>query len=224
MKFKKNLNWFLRVWSLGVVARLLFPTKVVGREFIPDGPFVLVVGPHKTEKETVLVPANLWAYEFHIMAKDELFRVPIFGWILKTAGGIRVVRKNGRGADAITPSVAELKKGFPVLIFPEGTRFDEDADLHTGKTGAVRIALLANAPIVLAGLRGMTTTGLRSKRSIHIGEPFYPHAELNILQRTIVEKLPEGKAARQLTDRMMQRLATLADTQYIGQDERDDRA
>jgi len=223
MKFKKNLNWFLRVWSLGAVARLLFPTKVVGGELIPDGPFVLVVGPHKTEKETVLVPAFLHRYEFHILAKDSLFRIPVFGWLFRNAGGIPVVRKEGRGADVIQPSVKELAKGFPVLIFPEGTRFEDDDDLHTGKTGAIRIALLANVPIVLVGLRGMNTKRIRVKRSIHIGEPFYPHDELGLIQRTMVERLPEGRAARQLTDRMMQRLAVLSDTDYIGQDERGDR-
>ena len=223
MKFKKNLNWFLRTATLGAFARKRWPTKVVGAELIPDEPFVLVVGPHKTAKETVLVPGYLHKYEFHIMAKDSLFRAPVFGWILKNAGGIQVIRTGGRGADSIGPSVAELKKGFPVMVFPEGTRFEEDADLHTGKTGAIRIALQAKVPIVLAGLRGMAEASPDDEHSIHIGL-FYPHEELNIIQRMIVEKLPEGKAARRLTDRMMQQLAVLANTDYIGHDERGNRA
>ena len=223
MKFKKNLNWFLRTVTLGAFARYRWLTKVVGVELIPDQPFVLVVGPHKTAKETVLVPGYLQKYEFHIMAKDSLFRVPVFGKIFKNIGGIQVVRTGGRGVDALGPSVVELKKGFPVMVFPEGTRFEEDADLHMGKTGAIRIALQAKVPIVLVGLRGMAKASHDDERSIHIGL-FYPHEELNIIQRMIVEKLPEGKAARLLTDLMMQQLAVLANTDYVGQDKRGNQA
>jgi 1-acyl-sn-glycerol-3-phosphate acyltransferase len=221
MKFRFNLNWFLRVLSLGLVARLLFPTKVVGKKLIPNEPFVLVIGPHKSAKETVLVPASLWGYEFHIMAKAELFKVPIFGWIFKHAGGIPVFRKNGRGADSIEASVKELQRGFPIMVFPEGTRFDDGA-LHTGKTGAFRIALEADAPIVLALLEGMAKRDTKTKRTIRIVGVFHPRFELNLLQQKMVERLPEGLAARLLTDRMMQRLVEGTGTPYISKDERGD--
>jgi 1-acyl-sn-glycerol-3-phosphate acyltransferase len=222
MKFKKNLNWFLRTGTLGLYARKRWPTKVVGRDQIPNEAYVLVVGPHKTGKETVIVPAHLQEYEYHIMAKASLFAIPVFGWIFTKAGGIPVFRKDGRAADVIGPSVEELRKGFPILIFPESTRFYDPA-LHRGKAGAVRIALLANSLIVLAGLRGMMNTAPDAERSIHLGV-FDPRAELEKIRQTRTEKLSDAEGARLVTDVMMEQLAELANTVYDNQDERDDRA
>lgn len=215
MEFKeKNLNWFLRVKSLGAVARAIFPTEIEGGDLIPDEPFILVVGPHKTGKETVLVPSYLQEYEFHIMAKAELFNVPVFGWILRNAGGIPVVRTRGRGIDAITPAVEEIKKGFPVLIFPEGTRHS-DGVVHEGKTGAIRIALESGAPLVLASLEGMTKRGRKTKRSIRIVAVYYPRDELRLLELEMGKPIPYPTANRLLTDQMMQRLAEGAHTFYV---------
>lgn len=223
MKFKKNLNWFLRVWSLGLVARLLFPTKVVGRDLIPDGPFILVVGPHKSMTETVLVPAFLHEYEFHIMAKVELFTVPLLGLILRRAGGIPVTRSNGRGVDSIAPAVAELQKGYPVLVFPEGTRF-KDGDIHNGRTGAVRIALHADVPIVMVALQGMTRWGPYSRRAIVIAGVFHPAEALSRLQYEMDKTLSGTIAARLLTDQMMGYISNDAGMPYRTHDKRDRRA
>jgi 1-acyl-sn-glycerol-3-phosphate acyltransferase len=222
MKFKKSLNGFLRGPTLGAGARLLFPTEVVGRELLPDEPYVLAAGPHKTYKETVIVPAFLQEHEFHIMAKDSLFRIPVFGWIFRNAGGIPVIRGGGRGGEAIAPAVAELGKGYPVLIFPESTRFD-DFELHRGKDGAVRIALQANVKIVLAGIRGMHKDGLHSERSIHLGL-FDPQAESDFILETSTEELSDKDVIRLVTVVMMERLAKLADTTYNNKDERVNKA
>lgn len=223
MKFKKNLNWFLRVWTLGLVARFLFPTKVVGRDHIPRGPFVLVVGPHKSMTETVLVPAFLQEHEFHIMAKVELFKVPGFGPILRHAGGIPVTRSNGRGVDSIAPAVTELEKGYPILVFPEGTRF-KDNNLHNGRTGAVRIALKADVPIVIVALQGMRKGGPYSRRAIIIASVFHPTQELRRIQREMGKTVSETIAARLLTDRMMEYIANDAGTPYLKNEKRDRRA
>ncbi|MDB5160090.1 MAG: hypothetical protein JWO99_353 [Candidatus Saccharibacteria bacterium] len=222
MKFKKSLNGFLRGPTLGAGARLLFPTEVIGRELLPNEPYVLVVGPHKTYRETVIVPAFLQEHEFHIMAKDSLFRIPVFGWIFRNAGGIPVIRGGGRGGEAIAPATAELENGYPVLIFPEATRFD-DVELHRAKDGAVKIALQANVKIALAGIRGMRKNGLHSKRSIHLGL-FDPQAELSSILKTSTVVLSDKVAMRLVTEVMMERLATLADTTYNNKDERGNKA
>jgi 1-acyl-sn-glycerol-3-phosphate acyltransferase len=226
-KVKYTLNWHLRTWSLGFVSRTVFPTKVVGRENIPkDEAFVFAIGPHKTYRETVLVPAYLSDIEFHIMAKESLFQIPGFGVIFKNAGGIPVVRSEGRGANAIAPAVIELLKGYSVMVYPEGTHHKGDGYLHSGKTGAVRIALEAGVRIIPIGLRGMVKVKTKIKRSIHIGAPFNPRDEMHVLQRVRTGQLPlpDGKAARQLTDRLMKVIAELSGTAYGEQDEQDDRA
>lgn len=212
-KVDRNLNWHLRTWSLGFVFRSLFPTKVMGRENIPDGEaFVFAIGPHKTYKETVLVPAYLSKIEFHIMAKDSLFRIPVFGMIFRNAGGIPVVRTEGRGVDSIDPAVIELLKGFSVMVYPEGTHHGNDDLMHIGKTGAIRIALKAGVRIIPIGLEGMRGHYSDTKRVIRIGTPFDPRVEMSVMQRINVNQslVPDGKMARQLTDRLMNIIAKLS--------------
>jgi 1-acyl-sn-glycerol-3-phosphate acyltransferase len=222
MKFKRNTNWFLRVSSLGFFTRLLFPTKVVGLETMPNEPFVLFVGPHKSAKETVLVPAYLHYYEFHILAKESLFRIPVFGWLFRKAGGIPVVRSEGQGVASVKPAVQEIEGGFPVLIFPEGTRYDEDTDMHEGRTGAVRIALETGAPIVLAANRGMTKNRAEA-RMIILSKPYYLKDVLSLLNLA-VGKSPDGLVARTLTNYFIKELAKLSVTEYVGKGDRGDRA
>jgi len=222
---EENLNWHLRTKTLGRLARALFPVEVIGRENIPAGEaFVFVVGPHKTQVETVLVPAYLQEIEFHIMAKDSLFRIPFFGKMFLDAGGIPVDRREGKGIAAINASIVETRRGYSVINFAEGTRHPKDKYLHVGKTGAVRIALDAGVKIIPVGLIGMRGWWPFRKRYIVIGELFDPRVELNLIQRFVAERLPTGKINRQLTDRVMQRVAALADIDYLGQDERDGRA
>lgn len=227
-KVEHTLNWHLRTWSLGFVSRILFPTKVVGRENIPmEEAFVFAIGPHKSFRETVLVPAYLPKIEFHIMAKESLFRIPGFGAIFKKAGGIPVIRSEGRGVDAIKPAVAELLKSYSVMVYPEGTHYQDDERLHVGKTGAIRIALDANVRIIPIGLRGMVKTGPKTKRSIHIGAPFDPRVEMTtLLSDTTTGTRPSsgGVVTRQLTDRLMRVIADLSDIDYAGRDERGGRA
>jgi len=213
----------MRTYVLGFFSQF-FPTSVEGRENIPtDEPFVCVVGPHKSYLETVIVPTNMAEVEFHIMAKASLFKVPIFGWIFRNAGGIPVQRTSGHSVLSISPAVEELRKGYPVINFPEGTRFIEDDDIHLGKTGPVRIALEAETKIVLVVLMGMRR-GSKVPRAMLIQPPFDPRIELLALERQAGRSLKPAEAYRQLTDMMMQRMADVLNVRYVGDDERGGRA
>ncbi|MGA0077938.1 MAG: lysophospholipid acyltransferase family protein [Candidatus Nanopelagicales bacterium] len=83
------------------------------------------------------------------LGKASLFRLPILGKIIKNAGQIPVYRNSNAAALSVNYSIASVKRGEAVVIYPEGT-LTRDPNLWpmTGKSGAVNVALSANVPLI----------------------------------------------------------------------------
>ncbi len=87
----------------------------------------------------------------NIMVKKEVFEWhPIMHWIMSHGEAIPVDRGAG-DVQALRHSVDAVRAGGLLMIFPEGTRSD-DGKLQSAKTGATRIALEANVPIIPTGV------------------------------------------------------------------------
>jgi len=117
--------------------------------------------------------------KFSFMAKDELFRKnPLFTWLIRRCGAFPVVRGTGDNS-VIDNSVAYLKKGRVLVIFPEGTR-SKDGTLGRPKSGVALIAATANVPVlpvcIMYGLGG-------NKRNLDfaVGD-MLPPEEIHILE------------------------------------------
>jgi 1-acyl-sn-glycerol-3-phosphate acyltransferase len=143
-----------RGWERGIAAalRLLvgLTYEVRGREHLPSGP-AIIASKHQSAWETlmfhVLVP------ELAVGLKEELTRVPVFGWYLMRAGNIRIDR--GAAARAIRSLVEGARRataqGLSVLIFPEGTRRAPDAPPDY-KPGVVALYKDLSLPVVPVAL------------------------------------------------------------------------
>ena len=83
------------------------------------------------------------------LAKSELFRLPLLGWLLRACGQIPVYRGTSQAANALRDAEQALANGETVVIYPEGT-FTHDPGLWpmTGLTGAARLALATGCPVV----------------------------------------------------------------------------
>jgi len=83
------------------------------------------------------------------LAKEGLFRIPLAGRVLLAAQQIPVYRGGTHAADAFRAAVAAVDEGKCVPIFPEGT-ITRDPELWpmTGKTGAARVALTTQCPVI----------------------------------------------------------------------------
>ena len=92
-------------------------------------------------------------------AKAEYFNgTGVSGWAFKKLmhglGAIEVNREGGRAAlTALDAAVPALRAGDLVGVYPEGTR-SPDGRLYRGRTGAARLALLAEVPIIPVGVLG----------------------------------------------------------------------
>jgi 1-acyl-sn-glycerol-3-phosphate acyltransferase len=146
---KRTLVW--RFLAFFVVGFLLAVSKYDMRhvERIPKGAFVFAPN-HYSNIDPLISAYVLWKNRRipRFMVKASLFKVPVFGAILRATGQIPVQRTGGgRGSLAAAAKLAD--DGVAVVIYPEGT-LTRDPDLWPmrGKTGAVRAALDHDIPLI----------------------------------------------------------------------------
>ncbi|TVY04547.1 lysophospholipid acyltransferase family protein [Cohnella terricola] len=128
---------------------LLYRLEVRGVEQIPrDGPLVLCSN-HKSLQDPITL--GIWVpRKVHYMAKEELFRIPLFGSLIRALGAFPV-KRGGVSKEAIRTAITLLQGGNVMGIFPEGTR---NESVGMGKRGAVTMAVRAKAVVVPVALVG----------------------------------------------------------------------
>lgn len=108
--------------------------------------------------------------DFKWLAKEELFKIPIFGWAMGAAGYISIDRKGKKKAlQSIERAVAKIRDGASVLVFPEGTR-SPDGRIHPFKKGGFTLAIKAGVPIVPIAIRGSREVLPRSSLIVKPGK------------------------------------------------------
>src|SRR5262249_56031154 len=99
----------------------------------------VVVANHRWMADIFLRCLLPWEVKF--LAKESVFRIPLLGWLMRTAGDIPVTRGDRDSArEAVERMRARLAEGASVVVFPEGTR-SADGSLAPLREGAVRLAL-----------------------------------------------------------------------------------
>ncbi len=92
----------------------------------PESTYVFMAN-HASFLDILLVFAYV-PHNFRIIAKEEVFRIPIMGWILQRSHQIPMDRANPRkGLASLRTAAALLKKGISIVVFPEGTRTTDGA-------------------------------------------------------------------------------------------------
>jgi 1-acyl-sn-glycerol-3-phosphate acyltransferase len=175
-----HITLFRRI-ALGIM-RFLFwifaDTQASGTEnIIPDGPMVLAPN-HLSNYEIFPIQFNV-SRPIFAMAKSALHKNPILDLILRQLGSFPVYRGQ-RDEWAIRHAEKVLEKGLVLGMFPEGTR-SKGAGLRAAKTGAARLAIKAQCPIVPLAVDGtqrmFKNFPRRTQVTITIGEPIYPRPD-----------------------------------------------
>lgn len=138
-----------------VLVRLFVPflggITVIGAENIPEtGPIILAPN-HRSYMDPPYL-SMVTKRQLHLMAKDSLFRVPVFGAYIKAMGAFPV-KRGAADRGAIKQAIAELKAGHVMGIFPEGTRAASGTLLPAEK-GFALVAKQTGIPIVPIALEG----------------------------------------------------------------------
>ncbi len=127
--------------------------RVKGGEHIQQNRPQVLMANHQSYYD-VLALLGYIPSRFTWIAKKELFRIPIFGFVMKRAKYIEVDRKNhARAIAGMELASQQIREGTSVMIFPEGTR-SSDGNLLSFKKGGIMLALKAGVPIIPIGISG----------------------------------------------------------------------
>jgi len=142
---------------VGAAAAVFYPLTYLakqvytGTEHLPREGAALLVMNHVSHldppNDAVFVHRNKRVPRF--MAKDSLFKVPVFGKVLAGSGGIPVYRGSSEARDSLRAAHQTLQDGKVVLIYPEGTiTKDPTGWPMRARTGVARLALENDVPVI----------------------------------------------------------------------------
>lgn len=135
-----------RAWSWLIRTLIFCPVVIKNKPFIPKTAFIATSN-HISYLDTVFMYAVLDRY-FLFIGKAELLKWPLFSLFFKKQD-IPVHRGNPREAYLSLQLAGEaLSRGENIAIYPEGTIPDEAPIMRTFKTGAFRLAIEKQVPIV----------------------------------------------------------------------------
>ena len=152
-----------------LVFSLLFRVELKGRENIPQKGAAILCSNHLGELDMFFIGYRIKRL-VHWMAKEELFKVPVIGFILRRVGAFPI--KRGKGdIDSIKTAIRLLEEGHIVGIYPEGTRTRGRAEKKANvKRGAVLLALKVNVPVLPVAVE--TSYKPFSKVKVVFGKPY----------------------------------------------------
>ncbi|MBR2283936.1 MAG: 1-acyl-sn-glycerol-3-phosphate acyltransferase [Ruminococcus sp.] len=142
-----------------------------GRENVPEGVPVIYASNHRSNADPPLVGVGARG-KHAFMAKEELFRNPVFGWLIRSLGAFPVARGKG-DTGVIDTAVERLSSGRSLMIFPEGTR-SKDGKVHRGHSGAALIAAKSGVPVIPVGVCFGEKLRFRTRITVKYGKPIYP--------------------------------------------------
>jgi 1-acyl-sn-glycerol-3-phosphate acyltransferase len=153
---------------LRVIYTVLFRLEAIGLDNIPkDGPVILASN-HISNFDPPTIGVKV-PRKVYFMAKEELFKIPVFGALIKAFGAFPV-KRGGVSKDAIKSGITLLKSGEVMGIFPEGSR----NNAGSAKKGTAMIAMRSNAAVVpvaiVGGYKPFRKTKVVYGKPIHLNE------------------------------------------------------
>jgi 1-acyl-sn-glycerol-3-phosphate acyltransferase len=140
-------------WSRAIVSRAAIRLEVRGAELAAPGESFVLMSNHQSLYDIPVIYQAL-RRRIRMVAKQELFKVPIWGRAMQRAGFIALDRGNReRSREALSASVGQLQQGTSVWIAPEGTR-SKTGELGTFRKGGFHLALQSGVrilPITILG-------------------------------------------------------------------------
>jgi len=170
--------YYVSRWLVRGFLALYCRGRVEGREHIPATGGVLIASNHTSHLDPPAIGCAS-GRPVHFLAKAELFRVPLFGSLIRRLHAFPVNRASADRA-ALRRCDELLKGGEVLVVFPEGTR-SPDGALQQPELGAALIALRAGVPVVPTVVLGSDqalrpgSLFIRPRQvTVRFGKPFVP--------------------------------------------------
>lgn len=145
------------IWARSLLRIALSPVTLEHAERLPallaSQPAAVYASNHLSYYDTPVLFAKL-PFQFRILAKASLWKVPFIGWYLRHSGQIPIDQSSVRaGVVSLAHGARTLEAGMPMVIFPEGGRAF-NGQLQPMLAGAAWLAIKAQVPLVPLTLVG----------------------------------------------------------------------
>jgi 1-acyl-sn-glycerol-3-phosphate acyltransferase len=153
------------LWARMLLKLTHIRVRVAGLEnVLMNRPQIFMVN-HQSDFDILIVLAHIPG-QFRWIVKKELFKIPVFGKAMKSAGYIEIDRQNHeRAMKSLEEAAQKIREGKSVVTFPEGTR-SKDGKIKPFKQGIFHLAIRAGVPIVPISIIGAHE--IMPKRSLKI--------------------------------------------------------
>jgi 1-acyl-sn-glycerol-3-phosphate acyltransferase len=157
------VSWISRWWGRMILWTCGVKAQIEGLEHL-DGshPYILVCN-HQSFFDIFAILAWLPG-EPRFLAKQELRRIPVIGFVMPRAGHVMIDR--ARGGRSIRRAIESVREGYSIVVFAEGRRFSDNC-VHPFNDGAAWLALatkLKCVPMAISGTANFFPRGARVVR------------------------------------------------------------
>lgn len=185
---------------LKVLMKFVFRIKSVGGENVPDEGGVILSVNHRSNWDPVIAGLTCKRH-LRFMAKAELFENKLFGALITRLGAFPI-KRGSHDISAVKSSLAILKSGEVMLMFPEGKRARHGEKLRA-KTGVSMIAVRARVPVIPVYIEG--DYKWMHKITVHYGKP--------ILLDEYYDKKPSQEELQGIADSILETMRALPGVQ-----------
>ncbi len=149
----RQQHWIARQWARMLLRLALSPVTVVHPERLRGLRAAVFGANHLSYYDTPVLFAKM-PFQFRILAKAGLFKLPFIGWYLQRSGQVPIDHSSARaGVTSLGRGVKTLGSGLPLMVFPEGGRAT-GSRMRPLAAGAAWMAIKAQVPLVPLTLIG----------------------------------------------------------------------
>lgn len=187
--------------AVRLLSRTFWRVAYDGLEKVPPSGGLIVAANHQTYVDPFWIGVPI-KRPLRFLAWNKAFKWPLAGKALELLGAWPISIERGNPT-AYRRSLQWLRAGGAVVIFPEGGRAFADGSMERFKTGAARLALEAEVPVLPVTVRGGNTAWPRGQR---LPRP----ARVEIIYHPVRHLAPRpGEDARQCAQRETEDLAAV---------------
>ena len=206
-----NIPYFIGWCAYGAWFRTYFRWRVCNPERVPlQGPVILASN-HASFLDPPLIGCAVRRH-INFLAREDLFNVPVVGWVLRQWKVVPVDREGG-GAKGLKAILDRLLAGDAIILFPEGTR-TRDGKLQPARAGIGLAVIKSTAPVVPARIFGSYEAQgrhVRFPRPCHLIVKFGTPLRFEQLraEAKVCSKQSLKEIYQQVADELMAAIATL---------------
>jgi 1-acyl-sn-glycerol-3-phosphate acyltransferase len=149
----RQQHFIAHLWARSLLLFSCSPVQVIGADKLKPAATAVYASNHLSYMDTAVLFARL-PFQFRILAKGGLWKVPFVGWYLNRSGQVPIHSGSPRSLIAgLLRGVKTLESGIPLVVFPEGAR-TPTGHMQSFASGCAFMAIRAQVPLIPLALIG----------------------------------------------------------------------